>query len=70
MNTTESRSEVFWMAFCSLSKKEQRAVLERFLEEPQFREDLMDIATFEQRKDEPTRPFREYLKDRSNSSPH
>ncbi len=57
MNTVESRSEVFWMAFCSLSKKERKAIVERLLEEPEFREDLMDIATFEQRKHEPTEPW-------------
>ncbi len=67
MNTMESRSEVFWMAFCSLSKKQRRAVVERLLKEPEFREDLMDMAVFEQRQDEPSRPFREYLNERDSS---
>ena len=64
MNTIESRSEVFWMAFSSLSKSERHAVVERLLKDPEFREDLMDIAVLEQRKNEPSRPFREYLKER------
>ena len=64
MDTIESRSEVFWMAFSSLSKKERQAVVERLLKDPQFGEDLMDIAIFEQRKHEPSRPFREYLEER------
>lgn len=64
MDTIENRSEVFWMAFSSLSKKERQAVVERLLKDPEFREDLMDIAVFEQRKYEPSRPFREYLEER------
>lgn len=61
----ESRSEVFWMAFRSLSKKEQRAVLDRLLEDPEVREDHLDIALIEERRAEPARPFRDYLAETS-----
>ena len=64
MDAVESRSEVFWMAFRSLSQKERRAIVRRLLQEPEFMEDLMDIAIIEQRKGEPARPFREYLEER------
>ncbi len=30
-----------------------------------LRRDLMDLATIEERKKEPSRPFREYLKERN-----
>ena len=51
MDAMESRSEVFWMASCSLSKKQRRAVVERLLKESKYREDLMDMAIFEQLQD-------------------
>ena len=57
MDTIESRSEVFWMAFSSLSRKERHAVVQRLLEDPEFTEDLLDIAIFEQRKDEHSEPW-------------
>ncbi len=57
----ESKAEVFLMALDSLSKAERQRVLSRLLEDPDFREDLFDIALIQQRREEPSRPFREYL---------
>lgn len=62
--THEARTEIFVWAFQSLSKEEQRAVVNRLLEEPQFREDILDVMTIRQRSGEQPRPFREYLNNR------
>jgi len=59
-----SRAEVFLMALNSLSKAEREAVISHLLEDPQLREDILDIALIQQRKSEPSRPFREYLAER------
>ncbi len=57
-------AEVFWTAFRALPKKEREAVLEKFLKNREFMEDLIDIATIKQRKKEPSRPLEEYLAER------
>ena len=64
MNGVESRAEVFLWALQTLSKAEKEAVISRLLEDPELREDILDIAIIELRKDEPSRPFRDYLADR------
>lgn len=64
MTTTEATAEIFWTAFRSLSRKEKEAIVEKLLHDKEFMEDLIDIATFEQRKKEPSRPLDEYLADR------
>ena len=61
MSAVESRAEVFWMAFSSLSRAERHKVVNRLLKDPEFREDLIDIAIAKQRSKEPSRPFEEYL---------
>ena len=64
MNTNEAKAEVFWLAFKSLSKRDQHAIVERLLTEKDFREDLIDISTVEQRRNEPSRPLGDYLAER------
>jgi hypothetical protein len=64
MATKAVTAEAFWMAFQALPSSEQRAVLERLLQDGDFREDLMDVALIEKRRDEPSRPLREYLAER------
>ncbi len=61
MKAVESRVEVFLMALQSLSKKEREAVIARLLEDTELREDILDLALIQQRQEEPTRPFQEYL---------
>jgi hypothetical protein len=61
VSKVESRAEIFFMAFQSLSKAEREAVTERLLEDPELREDILDLALIQQRRGEPSRPFREYL---------
>jgi len=64
MKTVESRAEIYVMAIQSLSKAEKEAVIARLLEDPQLREDILDLAVIKQRQGEPSKPFREYLADR------
>jgi hypothetical protein len=64
MSATEAKAEVFWMAFKGMPKKERQYVIERLLKDTEFMEDLIDIAIFEQRREEPTRPLENYLAER------
>jgi hypothetical protein len=65
-----SRAEIFLLALQALSKAERKTVVNRLLEDPELREDLIDIAIVEERKGEPHRPFREYLAERSKKIKH
>lgn len=58
---TQPMSEVFWLAFQSLSKRDRQAVVGRLLEDPEFSEDLRDICMILDRRDEPSRPFEEFV---------
>ena len=62
MKAVESKAEIYLMALQSLSKSEREAVVARLLEDPALREDIMDLLTVYQRQGEPSRPFKEYLK--------
>jgi len=64
VKAVESRSEVYLMALQSLSEAEREAVITRLLEDPQLREDILDLAVIQQRQGEPSRPFTEYLAER------
>lgn len=54
-------AEVFYMALKALPKKHRDAVLVRIAEDKTLAEDLLDLAIFAQRRDEPSRPLDEYL---------
>lgn len=64
-DSAQAKAEIFWMAFRALPKPERRTVVHRFIVDKEFREDLLDLAVFEQRRNEPSRPFRAYLRDRN-----
>jgi hypothetical protein len=70
ISKVESKAEIFLLALQALSKSERKAVINRLLEDPELREDLIDIAIIEERKGEPHRPFREYLAERSKRIKH
>ena len=63
-NVVRETADTVYATFRSLKKNEREAVIERLLQDRQFREDLLDIATIEQRRGGPTRPLREYLASR------
>ena len=64
MKAVESRAEIYLMALQSLSKTEKEAVIAHLLEDPQLKEDILDLAVIQQRQGEPSRPFTEYLAER------
>ncbi len=66
MSAVQAKAEVFWMAFRGLPKKEKQSVIERLLKDSEFMEDLIDIAIFRQRRNEPSRPLEDYLADRKS----
>lgn len=64
MNIRQATADVFFTAFKALPGSERAEVLMRMVEDPSIRKDLMDLEIFAQRKDEPSRPFSEYLAER------
>jgi hypothetical protein len=56
-------AEVFLTAFKTLSKKEQDIFFAEIIKDKRLREDLVDIAIAENRKNSKSRPFREFLKE-------
>lgn len=62
MTQAEATAEVFWMALKALPRREQQAVIRRVLRDDRLRRDLMDLAVIEERRAEPARPLREYVK--------
>jgi hypothetical protein len=63
MTKVEATAEVFWTAFNVLPREDKQAVIRRILQDDRLRRDLIDLAFIEERRDEPSRPLREYLKD-------
>jgi hypothetical protein len=63
MTENEATAEVFWTAFKGLPRIGRRAVLQRILKDKNLRRDLMDLAIIANRRSEPVRPLRAYLKD-------
>jgi hypothetical protein len=61
MTTSQATAEVFATAFRALPKKERQAVLAIITDDKEVREDLLDLAVLAQRREEPSRPFREFL---------
>lgn len=61
MTETEAAAEAFYSAFKALPKEERDAVLVRLARDRAVAQDLLDLALIEERRDEPSRPFREYL---------
>ena len=61
MGKAEAVAEVFLTAIRSLPKAERDRVLRGLVNDWNLRPDLMDLATIEERRKEPPRPFRDYL---------
>jgi len=61
ISTNEAIAEVYWTAFQALPKREQEAVINRFLESSEFREDVMDMVIIKERQSEPSRPLKAYI---------
>ena len=54
LNGKANRAEVFMEAFDSLSKVEKRVVASRLLDDPQLREEVLDIGGIRERETETT----------------
>jgi len=65
MTTTQATAEIFWTAFKVLPVDEKRAVLQKIILDENLRRDLMDLSVIEERRNEPGRPLRDYLKDKA-----
>lgn len=64
MTKTQATAEVFWTAFNVLPVEEKRAVIQHIIRDENLRRDLMDLSIIEERRNEPARPLREYLKEK------
>lgn len=56
-------SEVFWLAFQSLSDEEQAAFVQRLLADPDTFEEIADAMTIITSRDQPRRPFSEFAEE-------
>ncbi|MBM3180539.1 MAG: hypothetical protein FJZ86_09300 [Chloroflexi bacterium] len=65
MTTTQATAEVFWTAFNVLPAEEKRAVIQHIIQDENLRRNLMDLSIIEERRNEPGRPLREYLKEQA-----
>ena len=64
MNGNENRAEVFMKAFDSLSKVEKRIVASRLLDDPELREELLDIGGIRECETEPASTLEKNLADK------
>jgi hypothetical protein len=64
MAKAEAVAEVFLIAIRSLPKRDREQILAGLIKDRDLRQDLMDLAVIEQRRSEPSRHFRQYLKAR------
>ena len=54
-------ADVFLTALKALPKAERDAVIARIAQDRAFARDILDLATFTTRRDEPSRLFRDYV---------
>ncbi len=64
MTKTEATAEGFLSVLKALPKTERDAVIVRIARDDEFGRDILDLATIAERRDEPARPFREYLSEK------
>ena len=65
MTAQQATTEVFWTAFKALPRTAREDFLAHLASDPDLRQDLMDIALIERRGADKSRPFSEYLAERS-----
>lgn len=61
MAPNESVAEVFLIALKSMTKEQKNSVLQKIVCDKEFNQDLQDLLLIRERKDEGSRPFREFL---------
>lgn len=60
-NVVHETADTVYAGYRRLDAKGREAVIAKLLHDEEFRHDLLDVATIEQRRTEPGRPLREYL---------
>jgi hypothetical protein len=61
--TVEATAEVFITALKAMSIEVRERIYEHLVQDPDLMEDLLDIALIENRRDEPSRSFDEFVKE-------
>lgn len=72
MTVQQATAEVFLTAFEALSRQEQEVILSRVAEDRKLRrllEDITDRLAIKEERGKPSRPLREYIKDRERKEP-
>jgi hypothetical protein len=64
----EKLAEGLLTAIRSLPKRDRELILLGLVKDRSLRRGLIDLATIEERRKEPSRPFREYLKERKRQA--
>ena len=64
MTKAEVTAEGFLSVLKALPRTERDAVVARIARDADFGRDILDLATIADRRDEPARPFREYLSEK------
>jgi hypothetical protein len=63
MTVPQATAEVFLTALRALPEEERQAVLAHITEDEEWQEDLKDLTILSQRRNESSRPFREFLEE-------
>ena len=64
MTKAESTAEGFLAVLKALPRQERDAVIARIARDEDLGRDLVDLAIIADRRDDPARPFREFLKEK------
>ncbi len=67
MTVQQATAEVFLTAFEALSRQEQEVIFSRIARDQKFRrllEDISDLLVIEEERGKPSKPLRDYIKDR------
>ena len=67
MGEAEATAEFFYTAFNALPKAQRDALLVRLARDRALARDFVDLALIEDRRDEPSHPFRDYLAGRKRT---
>ena len=70
MAKAEALAEVFLTAFRSLPRAHRDRILIELVKDKGLRRDLINLATIEERKKEPSRLFRDYLREQRGQGCH
>ncbi len=65
MAKAEKSAREVLTAIRALPRRDRRLIILGLVKDRNLRHELIDLATFEERRKEPSRPFREYLKERN-----